>query len=285
MNFSCNYFLLFFFFQIEVEQQQDKIDHELLALPPVEDDEDTTKSKISIANFNEVLEQARKISQQTTLEISQLRTSRQPSTEPPPSDQKKSRPTSKWLNYEPTPRPAEEELVSSQTTATPQCESKPIKSQEILSQATTKYSKNEPKTIITQEEILSSQTTSKYLNEPTSKSLSQEVVSSQTTAQYLTEPKHHDNRSQTVPIPINQSIKTLPSSSQFTTNNKAPFYEFLEEAIKSSEKINSTPSIPQPGLEVTDAEGKNQNLVAQSRPQTPDSFSPTKVCTTYVFNI
>ena len=79
--------------------------------------------------------------------------------------------------------------------------------------------------------------------------------------------------------------KNYKIGKEFTTNNKAPFYEFLEEAIKSSEKINSTPSIPQPGLEVTDAEGKNQNLVAQSRPQTPDSFSPTKVCTTYVFNI
>ena len=245
---------------MQVDTEQDQIETEYSSSPPLDDD--ATKSQISIAQFNEVLEQARKISQQTTLEISQLRTSRQSSNEPTkPSDQKKSRPTSKWLR-EPTPKFGEKEekkVLSHQTTSTtPNCETKP-KSQEIISQTTTpKYFKNEtPKAIShQQEEILLSQTTTtpKYLlNEP--KPISQD---------------EHEV-SQTAPIiPINEG-KTLSS--------KAPFYEFLEEAMKSSEKINSTPSIPQPGLEVTDAEGKNQNLVVQSRPQTPDSFSPTKVCT------
>ena len=235
--------LFFNFFQVETEQE-DQIEPESssLLMPPVDDDDDTTKSQISIAQFNEVLEQARKISQQTTLEISQLRTSRQsPASEPKPSEQKKSRPISKWLNYEATPKSEEE--VSQTTTTTPNCESKP-KSQEILSQTTPKYFKNEPKTIYHQEKL--SQTTPKYLNEP-SKPISQEVmVSSQTTPQYLTEPKPRE-RSQT---------------------------EFLDEAMKSSEKINSTPSIPQPALKITTED--NQDLV-QSRPQTPESFSPTKV--------
>ena len=275
MNFSCNYFLLFFFFQIEVEQQQDKIDHELSALSPVEDDEDTTKSKISIANFNEVLEQARKISQQTTLEISQLRTSRQSSNEPTkPSDQKKSRPTSKWLR-EPTPKFGEEEKLLSQTTTTPNFETKP-KSQEIISQTTTtpKYFKNEqPKAIShQQEEILLSQTTTtpKYLlNEPKPISQDEHEVS-QTTSQYLREPKppQEEIRSQTAPI--------IPMNEGKTLSSKAPFYEFLEEAMKSSEKINSTSSIiPQPALEITTSEDNN---LVQSRLQTPESFSPTKVC-------
>ena len=260
---------------MQVDTEQDQTEPEYSSSPPLDDD--ATKSQISIAQFNEVLEQARKISQQTTLEISQLRTSRQSSNEPtkPSADQKKSRPTSKWLR-EPTPKfGEEEEKVLSQTTTTPKCETKP-KSQEIISQTTTtpKYFKNEqPKAIShQQEEILLSQTTTtpKYLlNEPKPISQDEHEVS-QTTSQYLREPKPpQEIRSQTAPIiPMNEEGKTLSS--------KAPFYEFLEEAMKSSEKINSTSSIiPQPALEITTSE---DNTFVQSRLQTPESFSPTKVC-------
>ena len=263
---------------MQVDTEQDQIETEYSSSPPLDDD--ATKSQISIAQFNEVLEQARKISQQTTLEISQLRTSRQSSNEPTkPSDQKKSRPTSKWLR-EPTPKFGEEEKLLSQTTTTPNFETKP-KSQEIISQTTTttttpKYFKNEqpPKAIShQQEEILLSQTTitPKYLlNEPTKPISQDEHEVSQITSQYLREPKPQEEiRSQTAPIiPVNEG-KTLSS--------KAPFYEFLEEAMKSSEKINSTSSIiiPQPALEITPSE---DNTFVQSRLQTPETFSPTKVC-------